>query len=194
MNILKNILLLAVALHSIDSFGQDSYDFICWNLETKIAWSDFKGEPQYESNAKAGCAAKLSAQGYRYKGLPHFNITNCFDRNSSWTLDTSSVELLKHEQLHFDIAELYARKMRKAVDSLRQLEIKDFDPYSSIVQYFINQRNVMDSIYDEETAHSVYKSKQELWDEKIRNELKSLEEYSSPYSPSESPEKDSENE
>lgn len=158
------------------SEGQDNS--ICWRDDLKLKWSDFQGVVPQVTNWSAVCSAELLATGCWSNNLPNFKITNCFDRNASWTDDTTSAEGLKHEQLHFDIAEIHARRMRKSVDSLRQLGETSFEPYSLIIQELLDRRNKIDSIYDEETAHSIFLKKQELWAEKIKNEIKELEAYS----------------
>lgn len=157
----------------------DGSDCISWSENIQLRWSDFRGEPDLKSNGKAGCAAELMAQGFWDRGLPNFLVSNCFDRNASWTVDTVSHYLLEHEKSHFDIAEIHARMMRKSIDSLRKEEVNSFTPYSKIIKHLLNRRNKVDSLYDEETAHSLYSSEQLRWEKVIREQLESLSEYSS---------------
>lgn len=153
-------------------------DSICWSESRKLKWSDFQGPPDtIMSTGRAGCGVVLQAAGYWDKGLPNFLVTNYFMKNSSWTIDTISSHLLEHEQLHFDIAEIHARRMRKAIDSLRKEGIKSFEPYSEVIQYLLDRKNEINILYDEETAHSVYETQQAEWKEKIWAELKCLKEY-----------------
>lgn len=50
----------------------------------------------------------------------YFNITALFNKYESWLI-IKSKDIVDHEQIHFDIYELFARKMRKAmVDNLRR--------------------------------------------------------------------------
>lgn len=50
----------------------------------------------------------------------YYNITALFSKYDSW-LVIKARDIVDHEQIHFDIYELYARKMRKAmVDNLRR--------------------------------------------------------------------------
>lgn len=50
----------------------------------------------------------------------YYNITALFSKYDSWLI-IKARDIVDHEQIHFDIYELYARKMRKAtVDNLRR--------------------------------------------------------------------------
>lgn len=172
------ILLMFISFSSSVLAQSIEIDSICWDRNRTLKWSDFQGPPDtVMSIGLAGCGAALQVAGYWDKGLPNFLVTNYFKKNSSWTVDTTSSYLLQHEQLHFDIAEVHARKIRKAVDSLRSEGIRNFDPYSDAIQYLLNRKNEINSLYDEETGHSVYRDKQEEWNQKVRDELRCLKEY-----------------
>jgi hypothetical protein len=173
-------LLALVILNSFTVFSQQvvlKEDSILWDKNIRLKWSDFTGRPDTFSEGTAGCAASIYVKGFRDNGLPNFLVTNSFIKNDAWTKDTTSVILLRHEQLHFDIAEVYARKIRKAVDSLRKANVIDIGPYSEEIQRLLKERNETDSLYDEQTAHGVYGNEQSVWNEKILKELESLSEY-----------------
>ena len=151
---------------------------ICWTEEIKLRWSDFQGIPDSTSSGLAGCASTLEAIGFWDNGLPNFKVTNCFNKIHSWAKDTASNDLLKHEQLHFDIAEIHARKLRKTIDSLRFVNVDDMNVYSDRIEYILDLRDSVNIQYDTETAHSIYRLKQKEWEEKITNLLKELDDYS----------------
>jgi predicted secreted Zn-dependent protease len=46
-------------------------------------------------------------------------VKNYFDKDQSWMM-VKNAYVLQHEQIHFNISELYARKIRKSADSLSQ--------------------------------------------------------------------------
>lgn len=173
------VVLIFLVIYSSVSQEFES-DSICWAENRKLNWSDFHGQPDTNTSfGLAGCAAELQAVGYWDNGLPNFLVTNYFMKNSSWTVDTVSSHLLQHEQLHFDIAELHARLIRQVVDSLRNEKVAGFVPYSKKIQYLLERRNKIDSLYDKETAHSIYETRQKEWNKKIWDELKCLQEYAS---------------
>ncbi|MDJ1498351.1 DUF922 domain-containing protein [Cytophagaceae bacterium DM2B3-1] len=97
-----------------------------------------------------------------------------FLKKQSWTLDTVSESLLRHEQGHFDIAELYARKIRQTIDSLHKKAVKDPKVYANIIQSFFKERSRVGAIYDRETSHGTDIVEQKRWIQKISFELKRL--------------------
>ena len=165
-----SILSISIALWANIALNQEE-SLICWKEDHLLKWSDFQGIPDHSSPWNAVCAASIKVVGYWDSGLPNFEITNCFDKKMSWTKDTTSISSLTHEQLHFDIAEIHARKMRKAVDSLRMEGVNGFDQYSIVVRSILGMRNKVDSLFDLETAHGIYEDQQELWFRKTREDL-----------------------
>jgi predicted secreted Zn-dependent protease len=85
--------------------------------------------------------------------------------------------LLAHEQLHFDITELYARKLRKALQTYEPDEKmkKELDAIYSKVE---KQRRQMQTQFDKETNHSINKEAEFKWRVFIKQELDKLSEFS----------------
>ncbi len=151
---------------------------IVWTKERKLNWSDF----QLFSNDEASKAAEsmigidllsIPINDYDYK----YVVFSYFYKKSSSVKTTDSL-VLKHEQLHFDIAELFARKMRK---KLEQLNMNDFDAdvYNNVIDaiyddYFLYQDN-----YDKETKHSINKEQQIVWQKKVAAEMQKLSNFNS---------------
>ena len=75
--------------------------------------------------------------------------------------------LLEHEQIHFDIAELYARGTRKAFDDVRNpcgnpSAVEDISDHNNELSARAQQN------YDEETLHGTLPGAQAAWTRKIR--------------------------
>lgn len=174
-------LFLFVCMSSLVSGQIVASDSICWNRTYKLEWSDFQGKKP-DSSPKwhtAGCAASIYAQGYIDQGFPNYRISNCFIKHLSWVTDFSSDGGLEHEQLHFDIAELYARKIRKAIDNLRKKKLKNYSSYEPVINRLLDEREAMDVQYDKETFHSMNIEKQKEWCKKIAKDLDKLKKYAS---------------
>lgn len=86
-----------------------------WNESRKLTWADFKARPIINS-----CAMALSASGITFgysvktSGERIIDFTTSveahFYPNKLWYLkDRGNTYILAHEQLHFDITELYVR-------------------------------------------------------------------------------------
>lgn len=172
--------LIAQAYEDIDVGG-----VIYWDEDIKLKWSDFQGKPDslatYVGSATAVTMAQIRSEAYWEDDLPNFKVVNRFVKSKSWVVDstTSSPFALAHEQLHFDIAEIYTRKIRKGVAELRKSGNSDMDDYVGLIQKLMDARNKENALYDRETAHSIIDFKQEEWNEKIAKELKKLKEYKS---------------
>jgi hypothetical protein len=152
-------------------------DSIHWRCNYKLQWSDFKGMPPAETSWNAVCGSHIKAKGYRDGKLPNFRVTNYFVRSESWSKDTTSISLLEHERLHFDISEIFARKIRHAVDSLRRKGEANVKAYSKVIDSWLVVWDAWTETYDEETSHGLRSSRHAEWVIKIRKELNVLEKY-----------------
>lgn len=176
----RYVLFSLIFLKSFNLFSQDScikQDSIPWSKKARLQWSDFSGRPDTLSQGTAGCAASIYVKGISDNGLPNFLVSNFFVKNRAWTKDSTSSILLQHEQLHFDIAEIYARKIRKAIDSLRKRKVRTVNNYSLEIMKLLKMRDETDSLYDEQTSHGVNGKAQFDWTQKILKELEALNDY-----------------
>ncbi len=150
-------------------------DFIKWNKNLPINWSDFKGKVDITSPYSA-----MSAIGIHYKyncwsdGIVYkmtFEVSSRFDKTKSWSKKyLESGYTLKHEQLHFDIAELVSRIFRREVEN--KTYSKDYKNETiSIFNKYMQYLQKLQQKYDEETEHSRNKRKQKEWESFIRKEL-----------------------
>lgn len=102
------------------------------------------------------------------------------DINQSWIYPIIATEsLLKHEQGHFDICEISARKVRKEL--LKQYQEIGYVTYEVYYEIIENEMDMLASYqdqYDFETYHGAETNKQKEWDKKIEKELLELEPYS----------------
>jgi len=90
---------------------------LTWTQHPKLTWNDFRGRPP---QSPAYPSAE-SDTGFKYEllcrnGLLDIDAAAFFSPSGSWVKPSDkTAELLRHEQGHFDMAELYALKLRKAV-------------------------------------------------------------------------------
>lgn len=175
----RYVLFALIFLKSFDLFSQESCikrDSIPWDKNALLKYSDFTARPDTSSKWVAVCPASIYIRGFIDKGFPNFVVTNSFMRKEAWMKDTTSA-ILGHEQLHFDIAEVYARKIRKAIDSLRRKNVKTINNYSVEIAKLMKRRHEIDSLYDEQTSHGTYGNEQSEWKQKILKELEELNDY-----------------
>ena len=150
-------------------------DTIPWEADRKLNWTDFKGAPP---NAKKVAATTASGISYSYQtgGTPgayllDYEVTAFFYPHKSWYhRELCDSVVLRHEQLHFDITELYARRMRKRLGG------KTFGPdVKSEVRRFFKQLNrelsEFQARYDFETDFSRDREAQARWSAEIARKL-----------------------
>lgn len=165
---------------SFDMFPQDNVDAaldeLSWNEFYKLQWEDFQGEPDKNRLGDAGTAVQIKAKPFIVKKRIHYDVAAIFNRRKSWYRDQSAA-LLAHEQLHFDIAELYARKIRQKVEQLNKQGVNDIKKYNAAIHELLLESNSFDEQYDAETLHGGMMRKQAAWSEKVKSELASLKKY-----------------
>ncbi len=164
---------LLVGTNSVQSQQEES---ILWSADQKLQWADFKGRP-----FKTAWAAAVTASGIAYQfssvqegGRFQLDITinSYFYPNESWYQPKLCNDLiLSHEQLHFDISELFARKMRKRIAAANftnnvKAEVK------SIYKKILKELNEFQNKYDYETNFSRNTEKQLQWNKEIEKALK----------------------
>lgn len=154
----------------------EANEVIVWNEYRPLTWNDFKGKRTEDAAGDAGTVVQIKAKPYMVKKQVKYDVSAVFLINKSWA-DAQSKELLAHEQLHFDLAELYARKIRKVVDELSAAGEDDVKIYNRAIQKLLHESNEIDIQYDLETLHGAMLKKQAEWTKKVKAELKTLEKF-----------------
>ncbi|MCV9387438.1 DUF922 domain-containing protein [Reichenbachiella ulvae] len=153
---------------------------IYWD-ERELEWSDF--------TARVGLLEEIMGEAISYctvlastidkDSCLYYEIYTVFNTNHSWVSGIQSSELLRHEQLHFDIVELHSRKIRKAIiDGVTQGDSQE--EVGKRITSLINEVSVVQNDYDDETLHGQDADRQQEWVTKVRDSLKQYESYSSP--------------
>lgn len=155
-------------------------ELILWNPKKKLKWDDFKGKVDSLSQYDAITHVQFVKEQLKINSTNVVYAVSCnFDKTLSWSKDKESKVLLGHEQLHFDIAELVSRLLRKSyTKAIITSGDKAYDEINQLYDYYVF--DYLDSInhhYDLETDHSVNLRAQREWENKIAKELKSLDKY-----------------
>lgn len=176
---LFSLFLVLFALQNGFSQPKDCKDCIVWSEARVLKWSDFRGMPKRlspnEALTDSGMSIDLKCDGTTSKAV----VTCYFNPHNSWTKDKQSAYLLKHEQIHFDITELFVRKLRAQLANLGN----DCEALSKHIDEYY-KRNYKEFVayqdrYDQESEHSLNKEKQAYWEQKIARELAELSSYAS---------------
>lgn len=148
--------------------------FIPWLPERKLTWDDFLSEPQKNSDAVASTNTALGIT-YKVKGEAFSYQISCnFTKPKSWgVLKTDYI--LAHEQAHFDITELFARRLHQRLQAYRFDQRSYKKQVAEIYQQIIKEKEAMQEAYDDATDHSRNKKMQSQWLEAIEEMLKDSE-------------------
>jgi hypothetical protein len=141
---------------------------IPWSKDYQLQWKDFEAPAKNDDHYDAFISCRID---YNQSGNK-VNVFCYFKKNESWHIEgKQSEDLLKHEQYHFHIAEVYARRFRKQI---AETGVRDI---SKKFQAQIDESREAQKNYDEETNHSKNTKAQEKWERYINEELERLAAY-----------------
>lgn len=159
------------------NINQSTEDKILWNKTSKLEWKDFQGKPNSDESdivlAKTQTSIEIVESSYK-NDIPVFKIHCYFLKKKSWTV-VDDQYTLSHEQLHFDISEIYARKIRKKFDSLNKNKVTSLEVYQKVYDSLIEDNDRYNELYDSEVYFNA--ESQKKWHKKIKTELGDLKEY-----------------
>lgn len=151
-------------------------DLINWNAARKLTWADYKGSPDPNSDAAASTTTYLAIEYNIQTNSFGYKIQSRFSRTRSWGLHKTDY-ILSHEQGHFDIAEIYARKLHKEMSEY-QFDKKSFrKDLKKIYDDVTEEKEEFQNQYDRETRHSINKTQQAEWLKKIQDLLLKYQDY-----------------
>ncbi|MDT0676046.1 DUF922 domain-containing protein [Autumnicola musiva] len=178
---MARLFLIICLFCSICCFSQQENEKIKWQENQPLVWSDFKGKPvalsPFKANTNAGISFSWSYSSKNGVAKLDYVIESFFYPQSSWKKEIIKKDyLLAHEQVHFDIAELHARKFRKAIS---EYEIGENIKKDLIALYkkFEQQQKAMQQKFDSDTNHSKIEEEELKWREFVQEELKKYKAY-----------------
>lgn len=145
-----------------------------WSENRKLTWDDFKGEPDVINNPNT---LALTNSGFGYEsGINYLKegqifVQSVFNTNESWVaLNGRNDYVLRHEQIHFDITEIYTRKLRKELIDAK-VTSENLVRAKAIFDKVFNELNERQNRYDDETKYGDKKETQEHWEAIVEIEL-----------------------
>ncbi len=156
---------------------------IYWSKDKLLTWDDFNGKPAkssaYDADTDAGFELHTSYKSDARSIV--IELQAYFLKNKSCVKQDKKTDyLLKHEQEHFDISEIHARKFRKNLMEEKFKEKTFSKKLNELNSKYTNEQFKYQQLYDKESDHSRNEKKQLEWDVKIAKDLKELDKYSEP--------------
>lgn len=147
-------------------------DRFCWQANRKLIWADFKGKQDKLNPAVALTYSDIKIGASFINGNVSVTVNNLFDAKLSWTKNKTSTALLAHEQVHFDITEIYTRKIRIKLNAIASEETIKNGTLNKESTILLNEWKSFQKKYDDETNHGIIMVKQKEWEEKVTMLLK----------------------
>ncbi len=140
----------------------ETEEFIPWTVERLLTWDDFKSPPRTGTDAVASTSTTLGLNYLLKNGKLEYEITCNFSKKRSWGL-VKTEYILAHEQAHFDITELYARKLHQQLQAYQPNRKTFQKDINTIYENVVKAKEAFQKLYDGETDHSRKKVRQEEW-------------------------------
>ena len=123
---MKKIIIILILISEI-TFAQSSLfendSILIWNENRKITWDDFKSKNKVHSYEQASAVITPGLIAYpnniEESKIKKVKIIATVYKNKSW-YKIKEDYILNHEQMHFNITEIYARKFRKELAKIEE--------------------------------------------------------------------------
>jgi hypothetical protein len=179
----RTLPIIALILFSscITPLDEQSNRSILWKNPTQLSWKHFKKVSIINDSTKTIARANT---GFGYFGDEYHDhiklyVYSRFSPEKSLVLDNGmNSKILNHEQMHFNIEEVFARKLKCIIidSKIEDWRFKNFDNLLDSLSIVCDN---MHDLYDKETLHGSDTTQQNRWDIIILSQLDSTEIYKS---------------
>lgn len=151
---------------------------IFWDENRKLEWVDFQSKTQPNTSKTAattfcGISYLLNSSTKKFTSK-QVKIESFFVPSKSWAhLEHRTNLILMHEQSHFDIAELFARRFRKIISD-KTMDAKALQKYYT--EIYDDYKNYQQD-YETATNHGRIREKQFEYSAKIDAEIEKLSDF-----------------
>lgn len=174
MRLYLPIILCLIALFSSSFKSGDANNddpVLCWSACKGLTYADFKGDTVGAAHAAVSCLkvvpwVQLEGNVLKYRVVAEFYADCSY-------MKSKDSRLLAHEQLHFDIVEVYARKMRRYLELCKRRRITTAEITVALTQIDTELHNVQ-ATYDRITRHGLKLRAQAAWNRQVSASLDSL--------------------
>jgi len=155
-------------------------DAIVWSADRQLTWDDFKAKPIRELDGARSALNYRTAVGCRNQRLQVRVLTVFLPAQSSVTYRIISSGLasrvgLAHEQLHFDLAEVFARRIRRMYAELTKPCPRTDDALNALADPLFREAAETQNRYDDYTRFGESEARQLEWAKRIAADLAELE-------------------
>jgi Bacterial protein of unknown function (DUF922) len=148
-----------------------------WSATRRLTWSDFRGRPPGGGEEVAKTAYALF-YAWKCRGNAFdFRVIAAFRPRQSWVKAVALKDTvlrrsaLGHEQTHFDLAEVHARRMRQYFGALADACRKPDRALTGLARRLIVEEKAEQQRYDAETNHGLRWDQQAAWTAEVARRL-----------------------
>lgn len=152
-------------------------EVIHWGYQRQLTYSDFKADTTSVKHSAISCLKVIPSLFIEGSALK-YKITAGFYPGCSY-MKYRDKRLLQHEQGHFDMVEVYARKMRQYLHSCSNTNVTTEELNITLTKLDSDLQAVQ-TVYDRVTDHGLKLRAQTHWDRQIKAALDSLSAYGRP--------------
>ncbi len=156
---------------------------LIWSAR-RLTWKEFHGKPRLGTSTAAQTSSGVTyivechGERFRHAVLATFSPVESWVRPDIPSNRNANARTLKHEQTHFDITEIFARKLRKAFEGATGICPDRPKDARKIFDRLSRESQDIQQRYDQETAHGMSFDAQSRWSRSVATGLDSLSEYS----------------
>lgn len=154
---------------------------ILWSATRPLTPADFQGRPGPSDRLAALTSADLKADAACRDFVFSGTVRATFDPATSWFRQpkTASAALLRHEQLHFDLTELYARRLRQKLVAFQgRANCAKLQPaFDNLTKPVYQEWDREQNRYDQDTNHGLNAERQAFWEAQTKLKLAQLQEF-----------------
>ena len=155
-----------------------------WSASRPLTWDDFQGVPPTGDPERVAETAYTLLHAVNCRGrVFQFRAVAAFLPRQSWVRPsvrsnaTQSVRSLSHEQTHFNLTEVYARRIRRYFAELQDPCLKSEREIEAQADQLIREESAAQRRYDDETSHGRIGATQNRWDADTVKQIADLQRY-----------------
>jgi hypothetical protein len=159
-----------------------------WSPDRPLSWSDYLGRAHPGGGASAATAYRLAYEeactddGFDFRVQTFFEPDRAWVNSSVLLNNSNSRRLLDHEQAHFDLAEVEARRLRRTLGQLPDACDRPPADRRALILRHLRDDAETQARYDRETRYGTNDLQQGRWTDDIKKQLASLAKFADGFS------------
>ena len=151
---------------------------ITWSAGHRLTLADFQARAPMGNPLSASTSSNIKADAACKDYVFSSTVAATFDPATSWVRNPqkASETLLRHEQLHFDITEVYTRIMRQRLQAFAaRANCEKLQPaFNNVTKLVYADWDREQNRYDQETNHGLNAVRQAAWEKQTAAKLDML--------------------